>query len=197
MVNMSLWDINDQNILRVLRSVPREKFIPQDYRNEADDDFALPIGFGQTISQPYIVAYMTEKLNLLPNHKVLEIGTGSGYQTAVLSSLVSSVYSIEKINELSQRAQIILKKLTYTNIFLKIGDGYEGWQDESPFDRIIVTAAPLLIPPKLLMQLAPNGKMIIPVGPKHGVQDLLLIKKLLSGEVLKENLLPVRFVPLI
>jgi protein-L-isoaspartate(D-aspartate) O-methyltransferase len=155
----------------------------------------LPIGFGQTISQPYIVAYMTEALGVASTHRVLEIGTGSGYQAAVLGRLARQVWSIEIVPELGTRAAALLKDLNYTNVKVKIGDGYGGWPEHAPFDRIIVTAAPDHVPQPLVQQLALGGRMIIPVGPVGGVQELLVIDRRGSGIVQKKTI-PVVFVPL-
>lgn len=186
--------IRDKAVLEAMTTVKRHLFVPKVYQPYAYDDNPLLIGYEQTISQPYIVAYMTEFLELKPHYKVLEIGTGSGYQAAVLAKIVKEVYTIEIVEELGKAAQEKLKKLNYKNIEVKIGDGYNGWQEHAPYDAIIVTAAPPSIPKPLINQLKDGGKMIIPVGPTSMVQDLLLIEK--TGNKTKtKNLIPVRFVP--
>jgi protein-L-isoaspartate(D-aspartate) O-methyltransferase len=183
-------------VLGAMKNIPRHKFVPKNQQYRAYDNTPLPIGYGQTISQPYIVAVMTDLLNLSPSDKVLEIGTGSGYQAAVLSKLVKHVYSIEIIKPLSLKANQALKQLGYENIKLKVGDGYYGWKENAPFDAIIVTAAASHIPPSLLDQLKKGGVMIIPVGSRFMVQQLLLIKKNHQGKYEVKQILPVRFVPL-
>lgn len=186
--------IKDQRVLEAMKKVPRHQFVPQNSREFAYHDEPLPIGEGQTISQPYIIAYMTEVLKLKEKDEVLEIGTGSGYQAAVLAEIVSKVYSIEAIQSLSRKAQQTLKDLGYTNIYLKVGDGTWGWKEQAPFDAILVTAAPSSIPQPLQDQMKEGGRMVLPVGETY--QDLyLLVKK--KGEFEKKKLLPVRFVPLI
>ncbi len=180
-------------VLEAMRKVPRHLFVPKNLIDQAYNDEPLPIGSGQTISQPYIVAYMTEQLQLKGKEKVLEIGTGSGYQAAVLAEIAEQVYTVEIIPELSQNAQKVLKSLKYDNIEFKIGNGYYGWQEEAPFDAIIVTAAPEKIPDTLITQLKVNGKMIIPVGDFF--QDLILVTRTEEG-IKKQKKLPVRFVPL-
>jgi protein-L-isoaspartate(D-aspartate) O-methyltransferase len=186
--------IRDKKVLEVMNKVPREKFIPFTHRLFAYGNFPLAIGHGQTISQPYIVAYMTEALELRPNDSVLEIGTGSGYQAAVLAEIVYKVYSIEIVEPLGKKADKLLKALGYKNISVRIGDGYQGWPKEAPFDAIIVTAAPPEIPQKLVEQLKEGGRMIVPVGEDFQQLELLLKKK--GGEIEKKKLLPVRFVPM-
>jgi protein-L-isoaspartate(D-aspartate) O-methyltransferase len=188
------YGMNNSEVIRVMAKVPRHEFVPDNLKDYAYEDGPLPIGEGQTISQPYIVAYMTDKLLLERGHRVLEIGTGSGYQAAVLGELVREVYTIEIHNPLCLRAQEVLKKLEYKNIFVKCGDGYQGWPDKSPFDRIILTAAPAKIPQPLIDQLAPNGILIAPVGVDY--QELQIIEKDSSGNLHKNTLLPVRFVPM-
>ena len=189
--------VRDPSVLSAMARVEREKFVPEQFRDMAYSDGPLPIGYKQTISQPYIVAYMTEQLQLDSNHKVLEIGTGSGYQAAILGELSDEVYTIEIIPELGKSSIDILEKLNYNNIFVRIGDGYKGWPEEAPFDRIIVTAAPGKIPEKLVEQLANGGQMIIPVGESVFSLYLWIIKKDNKGNIGKEKILPVRFVPMV
>lgn len=186
--------IKDKRVLAAMLKVPRHLFVPEEMKDMAYRDEPLPIGYGQTISQPYIVAYMTEALKLRPEDKVLEIGTGSGYQTAILAELVRDVYTIEIIPELSERAQETLKNLGYTNIEFLIGDGSKGWPEKAPFDAILVSAAPAEVPPALVEQLQINGRLVIPVGTDS--QELVLIKKTKKG-LEKTRLIGVRFVPLI
>lgn len=186
--------VTDQPTLRAMSKVPRHLFVPEEYRNEAYNDNPLPIGYGQTISQPYIVAYMTEVSKPAPEKKVLEIGTGSGYQAAVLAEIVDEVYTIEIVPELARESAERLKKLGYTNITGKFGDGYKGWPEHAPFDIIVVTAAPEQIPQPLLDQLAENGRLVIPVGAASDVQELILIEKK-NGNIEKKRLTFVRFVP--
>jgi protein-L-isoaspartate(D-aspartate) O-methyltransferase len=188
--------ITDRRVIETMMSVPRHKFVPDKYITRAYDDNPLPIGYGQTISQPYIVAYMTEVLNLNKNSTVLEVGTGSGYQAAILSPIIKQVYTIEIIPELANSAAVRLKDLGYHNVEAGIGDGYYGWNKYAPFDAIIVTAAAGHIPPPLLAQLKNNGRMIIPVGGGFMVQNLILISKDKDGTITTRNLIPVRFVPL-
>lgn len=189
-------DINDQEVLNAMRSVPRHFLVPEPLRDQAYSDRPLPIGLGQTISQPYIVAFMTQTLNLDHGDKVLEIGTGSGYQAAVLSHITPNVYTIEIVEALGKRANQELDKLGYTNIEMKIGDGYYGWEEHAPFDGIIVTAAPENIPDPLIEQLKPGGTLVIPVGESGEVQTFTKVTKLESGEIQKERLMAVRFVPM-
>ena len=186
--------ISDAATLSSLRQVPRHLFVPKNSTDDAYDDRPLPIGFGQTISQPYIVAYMTEIVNPQSTHRVLEIGTGSGYQAAVLSNIVKEVYTIEIIDTLSRQARALFNQLNYKNILGKTGDGYYGWKEKSPFDAIIVTAAAEHIPPPLIEQLKENGRMIIPVGSPFMVQQLMLVEKK-NGKVRTTSMMPVRFVP--
>jgi protein-L-isoaspartate(D-aspartate) O-methyltransferase len=188
--------IKDRSVIEAMMVVPRHKFVSDNYLNRAYDDSPLPIGYGQTISQPYIVAYMTEILNLNKNSKVLEVGTGSGYQAAILSPIVKQVYTIEIIPELAKSAATRLKDLSYHNVEVAIGDGYYGWNKYAPFDAIIVTAAAGHIPPPLIEQLKNNGRMVIPVGGSFLVQNLILVTKDKDGNVTTRNLIPVRFVPL-
>ena len=187
-------DIRSKPVLDAMRAVPRHRFVPADYRKEAYRDGPLPIGYGQTISQPYIVAYMTELIRPEPGFKVLEIGTGSGYQAAVLAEIVDSVYTIEIVEELGLAAIQRLQDLSYDNVHVKIADGYDGWESVGPFDAIVVTAAANFVPPPLIKQLKDGGRMIIPVGSPFQVQQLKLVEKK-NQQVRTENLLPVRFVP--
>ena len=189
--------IRDDAVLKVMRSVERHNFVPDNYRDRAYSDGPLPIGHGQTISQPYIVAFMTEQLQVSSQHKVLEIGTGSGYQAAILGELAKHVFTIEIIPELAEGAKNILNHLSYKNITVRAGDGYKGWPEEAPFERIMVTAAPTEIPQTLIDQLAPGGRMILPVGAQFLVQYLWVIEKDDQGTVTKEKILPVRFVPMV
>jgi len=187
--------IKSRQVLDAFAKVPRHLFVPKEYRTMAYSDRALPIGKGQTISQPYIVAFMTESLNLKPADRVLEIGTGSGYQAAILAEICDSVYSVEIIPSLGKDAKQLLKKLGYTNIEVKIGDGYKGWTTYAPFDAIIVTCAPTQIPETLKEQLAEGGRMIIPVGEQY-VQELILLEKK-NGRLREKKVLPVMFVPMV
>jgi len=193
-VQIQARGIKDGKVLQAMRKVPRHAFVPDELKPYAYADEPLPIGEGQTISQPYIVAYMTEALEATGGEKVLEVGTGSGYQTAVLAEIVKEVYTIEIVGTLSSRAQELLQRLGYTNIHFKIGDGTYGWQEMAPFDAIMVTAAPPRVPKRLQEQLDFSGKMIIPIG--EGFQELFLITREKKG-FKKKRLLPVRFVPLI
>ena len=177
-------------------AIPREEFVPPRYRELAYRNTPLPIEAGQTISQPLIVALMTEMLDPQPGDVMLEVGTGSGYQAAVLSQLVKHVYSVEIVEELADSAREVLQELGYDNITVRAGDGYAGWPEHAPFDGIIVTAAAPEIPPPLLQQLKPGGKLVIPVGEQYGHQELLLIEVDGQGNISREEKLPVRFVPL-
>lgn len=185
--------ITDPAVIEAMRRVPRHRFVPDSVAAEAYEDHPLPIGFGQTISQPFIVAYMTQALELKPEDKVLEIGTGSGYQAAVLAEIVSQVYSIEIVEPLAKRAEATLRALGYHNVHVRVGDGYQGWPEEAPFDAIIVTAAPDHVPQPLLDQLAIGGRMILPVG--KFLQELVLIRRTDKGFE-RTTLLPVAFVPM-
>ena len=189
--------IKDANVLKAIKTVPRHEFVPKEYINSAYEDGPLPIGHGQTISQLFIVAFMTDHLQLNSTHKVLEIGTGSGYQTAILSILSKHVYSIEIIDDLLKESSIRLKKLGYDNITLQSGDGYKGIEQEAPFDRIIITAAPEEVPDTLLAQLNVGGIMVVPIGKQYEIQHLWVIKKDSDGSLMKEKVLPVGFVPMI
>ena len=186
--------IKDRRVLEAMRKVPRHKFVPRLYQRFAYRDFPLPIGEGQTISQPYIVALMTDLLKLTGNERVLEIGTGSGYQAAILAELTHYVYTIEILPVLAERAEELLKRLGYKNIVVKCGDGYLGWEEYAPFDAIIVTCAPEEIPQALVEQLADGGRMVIPVGSNY--QELMLIEKK-NNQIKIKNIIPVRFVPMI
>ena len=186
----------DEQVLAVMNGVPRHEFVPSGKKPFAYEDRPLAIGYGQTISQPYIVALMTDLLRPLADHKVLEIGTGSGYQAAVLSKLVDSVYTIEIIDKLGQQAIKHFKRLGYSNVEARVGDGYYGWPSEAPFDGIVVTAAAGHIPPPLIKQLKPGGRMVIPVGGRFQVQQLMLVEKSVDDKVTTRQILPVRFVPL-
>lgn len=185
--------ISNPQVIKALEKIPRHLFVPPKLREQAYGDYPLPIGHGQTISQPYIVAYMTQKAGLKPTDRVLEIGTGSGYQAAILSQIVKEVYSIEILKELSMSAKIVIDELKLSNIHLKVGDGYLGWSEHAPFDAIVVTAAPSKIPAPLIEQLKMGGRLIIPVGDFH--QELVLLTKTKNG-MEKKTLLPVRFVPM-
>jgi len=187
--------IRDERVLAALEQVPRHRFIPRKLRVEAYQDHPLPIGRGQTISQPYIVALMTEMLRLKPGEKVLEIGTGSGYQAAVLAELGVQVYSVEIVGELAERATALLAELGYDNVHVRHGDGYAGWPDHAPFDAILLTAAPEELPAPLLEQLAPGGRLLGPVGPEHEIQHLVLGRRAANGKLSRQVLDAVRFVP--
>jgi protein-L-isoaspartate(D-aspartate) O-methyltransferase len=182
-------------VVEAMRRVPRESFVPAEVAHAAYDNRPLPIGQGQTISQPFIVALMTDSLEPTPAKRVLEIGTGCGYQTAVLAEIVGEVYSIEAIEALATAAEARLQRMGYDNVHLRIGNGREGWPEAAPFDGILVTAGAEEVPPKLVEQLAPGGRMVIPVGAVG--QDLLLLRKNEAGELSRETLLPVAFVPLV
>lgn len=188
--------VKNKQVLAAMRSVPRHLFVSPGQRHGAYTDRPLPIGHGQTISQPYIVAYMTELLKLEKGDKVLEVGTGSGYQAAVLAEIVEDVYTIEIIPDLAENAARHLKRAGYDKVRTKTGDGYYGWTEPSPFDAIVVTAAASHIPPPLVKQLKPGGRMVIPVGPVIRIQHLMLVIKKDDGEVVKHRKMPVRFVPL-
>ena len=188
--------IEDPAVLEAMREVPRHLFIEGGYGRYAYNDRPLPIGHGQTISQPYIVAYMTELLNLSEDDNVLEVGTGSGYQAAVLAEISRQVFTIEIIKPLAESAREHLKEAGYNGVTTRAGDGYYGWEEHAPFDAIIVTAAASHIPPPLIEQLKEGGRMVIPVGPVMRVQHLMLLKKKTGGEIVKYRKLPVRFVPL-
>ena len=193
-VQIRARDVNDAAVLQAMRRVPRHLFVPDDIRPYAYDDRPLPIGRGQTISQPYIVAYMTQALQLQPSHKVLEIGTGSGYQSAVLAELAKQVYSIEIVPDLAEGARRALAQAGYRNVEVRAGNGYLGWPERAPFDRIIVTAAPPEIPQALVTQLAVGGIMVVPVGTSY--QEIVIITKTPAG-VTEKRTIAVRFVPMV
>jgi protein-L-isoaspartate(D-aspartate) O-methyltransferase len=186
--------INDSDVLAAVEAVPRHLFVPESERRAAYEDHPLPIGDGQTISQPYMVALMTSLLGIQPGQRVLEVGTGSGYQAAVLSRLGADVYSVEILAPLGRRAKSTLAELGYRNVHVRIGDGYKGWRDAAPFDGIIVTAAPKRIPEPLIAQLKTGAKMVIPVGDT--LQDLLVLTKRADGGVDTNKVMPVLFVPM-
>lgn len=188
-------DITDPRVLEAMKKVPRHEFVPENMKEYAYEDRPLPIGHEQTISQPFIVAYMTEQLDPEPHEKILEIGTGSGYQAAVLGELVDEVYSIEIVEPLAETAKKTLERLGYDNVHTRAGDGYKGWPEEAPFDAIIVTAAPDDIPEALVEQLKEGGRMMVPVGPTGGVQKLYLLEKQ-EGKIEKKAVMDVRFVPM-
>ncbi|MGB8490932.1 MAG: protein-L-isoaspartate(D-aspartate) O-methyltransferase [Bacteroidales bacterium] len=196
MVTVQLIDrgIKDPAVLNAMMKVPRHLFVPREYENLAYDDGPLPIGYGQTISQPYIVALMTEVAKPAPSKKALEVGTGSGYQAAILAEIVEKVYSVEIIPELARESAERLKKLGYDNILVKYGDGYKGWEEYSPFDIIMVTAAAEQIPQPLVSQLADGGRLVIPVGAPTAVQELMMLLKK-NGKIEIRRLTFVRFVP--
>ncbi len=187
--------IDSEKVISAMLEVKRHLFVPKNYREYAYADRPLPIGEGQTISQPYIVAFMTEALNLDKEDKVLEVGTGSGYQAAVLAKIVDQVYSIEINHTLGERSEQLLSRLGYDNVKVKIGDGYKGWDKYAPFDAIIVTCSPSHVPKPLKQQLAEGGKMVIPVGKSYNQELVLLTKK--NNELKQESIIPVRFVPMI
>lgn len=188
--------VTNEAVLAAMGKVPREEYVLSRYRRYAYQDGALPIEAQQTISQPYIVAAMTEAIDPKPDSVVLEVGTGSGYQAAVLAELVDHVYTIEIIDSLAKTAAERLKRMGYTNVTVRAGDGYQGWAEHAPFQGIVVTAAPDHVPQPLVDQLAPGGKMVIPVGGRWDTQELMVIEKGPEGSVLKRDLMPVRFVPM-
>lgn len=187
-------DIRSDAVLQAMRRVPRHRFVPAEEQGGSYSDYPLPIGFGQTISQPYIVAYMTEALKVARSHKVLEVGTGSGYQAAVLSELVREVYTVEIVPELARQAEAVLRSLNRTNVHVRAGDGYAGWPEEAPFDRVIVTAAPESIPRPLIDQLATGGLLVAPVGTQSAPQWMTIVEKTRNG-VVERRTIPVQFVP--
>ena len=187
-------DVKDRRVLDAMRKVERHRFVPAALLARAYDDTPLPIGHDQTISQPYVVAYMSQALGVERQHKVLEIGTGSGYQAAVLGELARMVYTIEIVKDLAQQAGATLKSLGYANVHVRAGDGYAGWPEQAPFDRIMVTAAPEEIPKPLVDQLGPGGRLVIPVGAQGETQWLTIVDRTTTG-VVQRRTLPVRFVP--
>jgi protein-L-isoaspartate(D-aspartate) O-methyltransferase len=187
--------VKNSAVLKAMRAVPRHEFVPGPLRTAAYADHPLPIGHDATISQPYIVAFMTELLEPAPSQRVLEIGTGSGYQAAVLSGLVKEVYTIEIVPELAARSESVLKRLGYSNVVVRAGDGYKGWPEKAPFDRIILTAAPPEVPQALIDQLAAGGRLVAPVGRSD--QELLVIEKTKDGKLRRHRSIPVRFVPMV
>ncbi len=186
----------DTRVMAVMARVPRHAFVPASQLNYAYENRPLPIGHGQTVSQPYIVALMTDLARVEPGHKVLEVGTGSGYQAAVMAHLAKAVYTIEIVEPLGLQATQRLRKLDYANVEVRVGDGYYGWEEHAPFDAILVTAAASHIPPPLIRQLKAGGRMVIPVGAAFMVQQLMLVEKNLDGTVSTRQILPVAFVPL-
>jgi protein-L-isoaspartate(D-aspartate) O-methyltransferase len=189
--------IGDAAVLRAMDQVPREHFVEASYADLAYADQALPICCGQTISQPYVVAYMTEQLSVQPEHRVLEVGTGSGYQAAILSRLAREVVTVERYRTLAEGAQARLAALGYSNVEVHIADGLSGWPERAPYDRIMVTAAAEAVPQPLVEQLASAGVMVLPLGPHHGTQQLIRIRKEENGAISEEKLIGVRFVPLL
>lgn len=189
--------ITDQSVLKAMREVPREEFVSEHFHDRAYGDYPLPIAEGQTISQPYIVAYMAEALELRVTDRVLEIGTGSGYAAAVLSRMVKNVYSVERLDGLAQSARHRLKLLGYTNIVIHVGDGTLGWPEHAPYDAIVVTAGAPYIPQPLLEQLATGGRLVIPVGKSADIQELVRVRRVSEQDYRREYLCGVRFVPLI
>ena len=187
--------VTDTRVLSAMETIPRERFVPPDAHAQAYEDVPLAIGFNQTISQPYIVAYMTEVLDVRDSHRVLEIGTGSAYQAAVLGKLAREVWTVEIVPELAAAATGQLRNLGLTNVHVRLGDGYSGWPEQAPFDRIMVTAAPDEIPGPLVEQLAVGGRLVIPVGSQGGPQWMTVVEKTSSG-VLEKRTIPVQFVPL-
>jgi protein-L-isoaspartate(D-aspartate) O-methyltransferase len=194
---LRLEEVSDPAVLRAMQAVPREEFVPGHLRGAAYDDCALPIACGQTISQPAVVAYMTEQLGLAPGDRVLEVGTGSGYQAAVLAEIVRDVYTIERIPELARTAAARLARLGYANVHVREGDGTQGWPEAAPYDAIMVTAAAENIPPALIAQLDVSGRLIIPVGGSYEAQALMLLERKTPDEISSRRLWAVRFVPLI
>jgi protein-L-isoaspartate(D-aspartate) O-methyltransferase len=190
-------DVVGRRVLEAMHAVPRERFVPAEWRHAAYDDSPLPIGDGQTISQPYVVAKMTELLALRPDDVVFELGTGSGYQAAVAARLAAQVYSMEIHPSLAEGARRTLASLEYANVTIRVGDGYFGWAEKGPFDAIVVTAAATEIPPALVAQLKNGGRMVVPVGPAFATQRLMLVEKTPDGQLSTRSLFPVRFVPVL
>ena len=195
--SMERRGIRNPAVLRAMRDTPRHEFMPGNVRKFAYSDFPVPIGYDQTISQPSLVAFMTEALDVNKEHRVLEIGTGSGYQAAVLSPLAREVYTIEIVPQLAKSSAETLRRLGYRNVFPREGNGYKGWPEKAPFDRIILTAAPPEIPQALIDQLRPGGKLLAPVGQNPSEQELKLIEKAKDGKLTERSVLPVRFVPMV
>jgi protein-L-isoaspartate(D-aspartate) O-methyltransferase len=191
---IAMRGVVDERVLRAMRKVPREQFVPEEVRGESYSDGPLPIGYDQTISQPFVVAFLTEKLGLRPTDRVLEIGTGSGYQAAILAELAAKVYTIEIVEPLGKKAAQTLQRLGYKNAQVRIGDGYQGWPEYAPFDAVIVTCAPNHVPQPLVEQIKEGGRIVIPVGPP-GDQTLYLLEKK-NGRLEQRNVLPVSFVPM-
>ena len=191
---VAMRGVTDERVLAAMRKVPREQFVPEAIRDRSYSDGPLPIGYEQTISQPFVVALMTEKLQLKPADRVLEIGTGSGYQAAILGELAAEVYTIEIVEPLGKSAEATLRRLGYKNVHVKIGDGYKGWPEHAPYDAVIVTCAPDHVPLPLVEQTREGGRIIIPVGPA-GAQNLYLLEKK-DGRLKQRSVLPVRFVPM-
>ena len=189
--------IKNADVLKAMRAVPRHLFVPPGVRSQAYEDRPVPIGYGQTISQPYIVAYMSDVLEVRPDHRVLEIGTGSGYQAAILSTLAREVYSIEIVPQLAKSSAETLNKLGYKNVTVHGGDGYKGWPEKAPFDRILLTAAPPEVPSALIEQLKPDGILLAPVGKSPLDQEIVRVSKAADGKITRRALLPVRFVPMV
>ncbi|MFN0170745.1 MAG: protein-L-isoaspartate(D-aspartate) O-methyltransferase [Bryobacteraceae bacterium] len=194
---MESRDIADRNVLRAIRAVPRHEFVPTGLRDQAYEDHPLPIGYDQTISQPYIVALMSQMLKVEKSHRVLEIGTGSGYQAAVLSLLAGKVYTIEIVAPLAAAAGGAMRRLGYRNVEVRHGNGYLGWPEQAPFDRILLTAAPRDVPEALIQQLKPGGRLVAPVGTGPFGQELVLIEKRADGAIKRSSGIPVRFVPMV
>lgn len=193
---LALREISDPRVLAAMEAVPRERFVPAEYADDAYGDHPLPIGYGQTISQPYIVALMTQLLELQGHEKVLEVGAGSGYQAAILSLLAREVYTVERIPQLAEKARQRLSELGYRNVHIRVGDGYEGWPEHAPYDAIIVTCAAEEVPPPLVEQLADGGRLVIPVGASGWSQRLMFIRK--KGDTLEQReVAGVVFVPLV
>jgi protein-L-isoaspartate(D-aspartate) O-methyltransferase len=195
--HMEARGIRNRAVLDAIRQVPRERFVPQSMQEQAYQDSPLPIGHGQTISQPYIVAAMTELVEPDSSLRVLEIGTGSGYQAAVLSLVFKEVYTIEIVPELGKQSQQLLNQLGYKNVHVRIGDGYKGWPEKAPFDRIMLTAAPPEVPQALIDQLATGGKLVAPVGSSVWNQELIVLEKSRDGKISRRSVFPVRFVPMV
>ena len=189
--------IKNPEVLRVMGEIPRHLFVPASVREQAYEDRPVPIGHGQTISQPFIVGFMTELLDVQGRHRILEIGTGSGYQAAILSKLAREIFTMEIVPELAQSAEVLFRRLGYKNIFVRSGNGYLGWPEASPFDRIIVTAAPPEIPQVLIDQLKPGGRLLAPVGISPANQQIVMVEKTKDGKVVERAVLPVRFVPMV